>query len=95
MSAEMTCHGPCERVNVFPLDIYKEKVLQIVMARPKRKTAVTTLKMTPEIRDLWERCAAAEVRPLTNMFEVMVRSYARQLGIEPMTPVTPEQTKTT
>jgi hypothetical protein len=53
------------------------------MARPKRKTEVTTLKMTPEVRDLWERCAAAEVRSLTNMFEVMVRNYAQRVGIKP------------
>lgn len=51
------------------------------MARPKRKTEVTTLKMTPEVRLLWERCATAEVRTLTNMFEVMVRAYARQADI--------------
>ena len=53
------------------------------MARPKRKTEVTTLKMTPEVRNLWERCAEAEVRTLTNMFEVMVRAYARGVGIAP------------
>ena len=56
------------------------------MARPKRKTEVTTLKMTPEVRDLWERCAAAEVRSLTNMFEMMVRAYAQKAGIEPTPP---------
>jgi hypothetical protein len=59
------------------------------MARPKRKTEVTTLKMTPEVRDLWERCAAKEVRSLTNTFEVMVRAYAQHLGIRP-TPLPPE-----
>ncbi|MDO9506595.1 hypothetical protein [Hydrogenophaga sp.] len=51
------------------------------MARPKRKTEATTLKMTPEVRDLWERCAASECRSLTNMFEVMVRYRAKELGI--------------
>lgn len=61
------------------------------MSRPKRKTEVTTLKMTPEVRDLWERCASAEVRSLTNMFEVMVRSYATRLGLQelPTKPVAP------
>jgi len=63
------------------------------MARPKRKTEVTTLKMTPEVRDLWERCAAAEVRSLTNTFEVMVRAYAQNLGIKPMPPAPAEQPK--
>lgn len=63
------------------------------MARPKRKTEVTTLKMTPEVRDLWERCAAAEVRSLTNTFEVMVRAYAQNLGIKPIPPAPAEQPK--
>jgi hypothetical protein len=53
------------------------------MARPLRKTAATSLKMTPEIRDLWEQCAAAESRSLTNMFEVMVREHAKRLHIQP------------
>jgi hypothetical protein len=51
------------------------------MARPKSKTSATTLKMTPEVRTLWERCAAEEHRTLTNMFEVMVRTYAKKLCI--------------
>ena len=51
------------------------------MPRPKRKTEATTLKMTPEVRDLWERCAAEEHRSLTNMFEVMVREHARKLKL--------------
>lgn len=37
--------------------------------------------MTPEVRELWEQCAAAESRSLTNMFEVLVRDYAKKLGI--------------
>ena len=53
------------------------------MARPKRKTEATTLKMTPEVRDLWERCAAQEHRSLTNMFEVMVRDYAKRAKLPP------------
>ena len=52
------------------------------MARPKLKTEATTLKMSPEVRDLWERCAAQEHRSLTNMFEVMVREYAKKLNIQ-------------
>jgi hypothetical protein len=53
------------------------------MARPLQKTQVTTLKMTPEVRSLWERCAEAERRTLTNMFEVMVYDYAARIGIQP------------
>jgi hypothetical protein len=59
-----------------------------IMPRPKLKTEVTTLKMTLEVRDLWERCAAAEVRSLTNMFEVMVRTYAAKAGIKAAAPAT-------
>lgn len=55
------------------------------MPRPLRKTAATSLKMTPEVRDLWEQCAAAESRSLTNMFEVMVRQHAKRLNIQPST----------
>jgi hypothetical protein len=53
------------------------------MARPKLKTEATTLKMSPEVRDLWERCAAQEHRSLTNMFEVMVREHAKKLNLAP------------
>ena len=53
------------------------------MARPKRKTEATTLKMTPEVRDLWERCAEVEHRSLTNMFEVMVLEHAKKLKLAP------------
>jgi hypothetical protein len=62
------------------------------MARPKRKTEATTLKMTPEVRDLWERCAAREHRSLTNMFEVMVLEYARRAKLPPASP-TPNVTE--
>lgn len=51
------------------------------MPRPLLKTAATSLKMTPEVRDLWERCAATENRSLTNMFEVLVRDHAKKLGL--------------
>lgn len=67
------------------------------MPRPLRKTAVTSLKMTPEVRDLWEQCAAAESRSLTNMFEVLVRAHAKKLKLVPTpTPApAPKKNKTT
>ncbi|BFO57295.1 hypothetical protein AVXHC19_40980 [Acidovorax sacchari] len=61
------------------------------MPRPLQKTAATSLKMTPEVRDLWEQCAAAENRSLTNMFETMVRAYARTLNVVSTT-AAPERT---
>lgn len=55
------------------------------------KTVATTLKMTPEVRDLWERCAAAEHRSLTNLFEVAVRDYSKKLGIDSRPAVSAEK----
>jgi hypothetical protein len=52
------------------------------MPRPKTKTSVTTLRMPPDVRELWELCAAEERRSLTTMFEVMVRAYAKRAGIK-------------
>lgn len=52
------------------------------MPQREAKTAVTTVKFTPEVRDLWERCAEAEHRTLTNLLEVAVRDYAKKLGIQ-------------
>lgn len=51
------------------------------------KTEATSLKMTPGVRNLWEKCAQAECRTLTNMFEVMVRTYAKKLGVAASTPI--------
>ena len=59
------------------------------MARPKVKTEATTLKMSPEVRNLWEQCADQEHRSLTNMFEVMVREYAKKLNIQAEASATP------
>jgi len=53
------------------------------MGRPKLKSVTTTLKMTPEVRDLWSQCAEKEYRSLTSMFEVMVRDYAKKVCVEP------------
>lgn len=66
------------------------------MPRPLRKTSATSLKLTPEVRDLWEQCAAAESRSLTNMFEVMVQEHAKRLGIRPtaVIPSAPRKTAT-
>lgn len=59
------------------------------MPRLPTKTSATSLKMTPAVRELWEQCAAAESRTLSNMFEVMVRDYAKRLGLMPA-PTTPK-----
>ncbi|KWT95597.1 hypothetical protein WDL1P1_00251 (plasmid) [Variovorax sp. WDL1] len=64
------------------------------MPRPLRKTSATSLKLTPEVRDLWEQCAAAESRSLTNMFEVLVREHAKRLHLAPA-PAPPASAKKT
>ena len=58
--------------------------------RPLTKTSATTLRITPELRDLWEQCSAAEHRTLTNLFEVAVRDYAKKLGITSKLSATPK-----
>lgn len=63
------------------------------MPRPKTKTSVTTLRMPPDVRELWERCAAEEHRSLTTMFEVMVRAYAKRAGIKATTSAPAPDTK--
>lgn len=62
------------------------------MPRPKTKTAVTTVRLPPEVRDLWEQCAEEERRSLTSMLEVMVRAYAKRIGVKssPALPQSPE-----
>jgi hypothetical protein len=45
------------------------------------KTEAPSLKMAPEVRNLWEKRAQAECRTLTNLFEVMVRTCAKKLGV--------------
>lgn len=50
--------------------------------------------LTPEVRDLWEQCAAAECRSLTNLFEVMVRDRAKKLNLQPRTTAAPATRKT-
>ena len=60
--------------------------------RPLTKTSATTLRITPELRDLWEQCSAAEHRTLTNLFEVAVRDYAKKLGITPQLPAATPKT---
>ncbi len=56
------------------------------MPCPLRKTAAILLKMTPEVRYLWEQCAVAESHSLTNIFEVMVHEHTWKLNIPVPTP---------
>ena len=64
------------------------------MARPKRKTSMTSVKMTPEMMRLWDAVANAEHRSRTNMLEVLVMERAKTLGlsIENQSVTTPKDT---
>lgn len=53
------------------------------MTRPKRKTEVATIKLTPQVRAHWETAATLEHRSLANMFEVAILEYCRLRDIRP------------
>jgi hypothetical protein len=47
------------------------------MSRPRRKTEVATIKLTPEVRRAWEASAEFEGRSLANVFEVVILEYVK------------------
>lgn len=47
------------------------------MPRPRRKTEVATIKLTPEVRRAWEAAADSEHRSLANVFEVAILEYVK------------------
>lgn len=47
------------------------------MARPRRKTEVATIKLTPEVRRAWEAAAESDRRSLANVFEVAILEYVK------------------
>lgn len=47
------------------------------MPRPRRKTEVATIKLTPEVRRAWEAAAEFERRSLANVFEVAILEYVK------------------
>lgn len=63
------------RDNVFPFGI--NRLFTPDMPGPKRKTEATTLTMTPELRELWERCAASERGSLTPLSTTLNRACPR------------------
>lgn len=48
------------------------------MPRPRRKTEVATIKLTPEVRRAWEAAAESEHRSLANVFEVAILEYVKR-----------------
>lgn len=51
------------------------------MSKPKTKTLVATIKLTPHVRAAWEAAATMERRSLANMFEVAILGYCEQHGV--------------
>jgi hypothetical protein len=51
------------------------------VARPKKKTQVTTVKLTPRMRTLWDEVAAHQHRTLTNTLEYLLLDYAQRHGL--------------
>ena len=47
------------------------------LPRPRRKTEVATIKLTPEVRRAWEAAAEFERRSLANVFEVAILEYVK------------------
>lgn len=62
------------------------------MPRPRRKTEVATIKLTPEVRRAWEAAAESERRSLANVFEVAILEYVKRhriavpMGADALTP---------
>jgi len=48
-----------------------------------RKTAVLTVRLSPDVKDALETCAKAERRSLTNMLEIAVLEYRDKRGRSP------------
>jgi hypothetical protein len=49
---------------------------------PKTKTAVMTLRVSPEIKAAAERAAEHEHRSVTNLVEVLILNYCKSLNLQ-------------
>lgn len=50
--------------------------------KPRRKTAVMTLRIEPQIKAIAELAAEHDRRSVTSLIEVLVLAYGKTLGIE-------------
>jgi hypothetical protein len=55
--------------------------------KPKTKTAVMTLHVTPQIKAAAEFAARADNRSLTSFIEVLILNYCKSMNINPPDPV--------
>jgi predicted transcriptional regulator len=51
------------------------------MPRAPRKTAVLTVRLSPDVKDALQACAKLERRSLTNMLEVAVLDYCNRRAL--------------
>ena len=54
--------------------------------RPKKKTAVMTLRVDPQIKHAAELAAERDNRSLTSLVEVLILNHCKQVNIDPFTP---------
>jgi hypothetical protein len=54
--------------------------------KPRRKTAVMTLRIEPQVKVVAELAAEHDRRSVTNLIEVLVLAHGKMLGIEPPPP---------
>lgn len=50
--------------------------------KPRRKTAVMTLRIEPQVKAVAELAAEHERRSVTSLIEVLVLAHGKTLGIE-------------
>ena len=58
--------------------------------KPRRKTAVMTLRIEPRVKAVAELAAEHDRRSVTSLIEVLVLAHGKTLGIEPPPPNTQE-----
>jgi hypothetical protein len=54
--------------------------------KPRRKTAVMTLRIEPQVKAVAELAAEHDRRSVTSLIEVLVLAHGKALGIEPPKP---------
>lgn len=60
--------------------------------KPRRKTAVMTLRIEPRVKAIAELAAEHDRRSVTSLIEVLVLAHGKTLGIEPRQP-SPQEPK--
>jgi len=58
--------------------------------KPRRKTAVMTLRIEPQVKAVAELAAEHDRRSVTSLIEVLVLAYGKKLGIKLPPPNTHE-----